>query len=69
MMAQKLHKKKLKYESMLKKDTDIEGIEASSCPTTVSYLTPYQGHHKDCWTSSTEAREPVEINLQFLKFQ
>jgi hypothetical protein len=33
-MTQKLHKKQLKYESILKNDTDIE---ASSCPTMVSY--------------------------------
>jgi len=31
-MEQKLHKKTLKYKSILKKDT---GIEASCCPTTV----------------------------------
>jgi len=34
-MEQKLHKKRLKYESMLKKDMNIE---ASSSPTTVIHL-------------------------------
>lgn len=33
-MEQKLHKKRLKYESILKKDMDIE---SSRSPTTVSF--------------------------------